>query len=78
MTTIERIVKCVERLPDEAQQRVLGYAEGLAVAYDVEEDERRWEELFADPRSEEVLTRLAEEARSTPDEELRDLEDSGL
>lgn len=54
--TLEKVLEQLKALPSDAQE---------AIAHDLLElirSERKWDQLFADPRSEEVLRRLADEA----------------
>ena len=60
----------------------LAVAEDAPGAYFVQEDtdliDSRWDELFADSRSEELFRILAADARETAEIDLWSLEDSGL
>jgi hypothetical protein len=69
---MQEVIEEIRRLDPEEQDQL------AAVIRQELEAERRWDELFADPRSEDGLARLAEEARSAREEELWDLEDNGL
>lgn len=68
--TLAELTSSVEFIVDEAgQEKVILnrqlWDEIVAALEEVEADgDRRWEELFADPRSPELLERLAGEARA--------------
>lgn len=70
------------RSPERRKLTELTVVEEAHGAYLLREDtalnDSRWNDLFADPRSEDVFLTLAKEARETDEAELWSLEDSGL
>ncbi len=63
-TAMREVMDTIRTLPAEQQDEL------AAVIREEIAAERRWDELFADPRSEEILAELAAEARNTPESEL--------
>lgn len=56
---LQRVLEQVEQLPPHDQAVI---AERLQQMLEELADDQRWRELFADPRSPELLDRLADEA----------------
>lgn len=56
---LQRVLEQVEQLPPDDQAIIV---ERLQQVLEELADEQRWRELFADPRSPELLDRLADEA----------------
>lgn len=71
-----------EQIVSGVQSPELTVAEETHGTYLLREDtdiaDSLWDELFADPRSEEIFLAFAEEARKTDEADLWSLEDSGL
>ena len=70
------------RSPERHKLTELAVVEEANEAYLLREDtnpvDPRWDDLFADPRSEDIFLAFAKEARETAESELLSLEDSGL
>ena len=58
---LQRVLEQVEQLPPDDQAII---AERLHQVLEELADDQRWRELFADPRSPELLDRLADEAQA--------------
>jgi len=53
---MDQLIEKVQRLPEETQEQL------ASMLLQELESEERWDALFADPRSPEVLSRLADQA----------------
>ncbi len=69
---MQEVVTAIGLLPPTEQDKVAAWIKAELEA------EQRWEELFSDPRSEDIFAELAAEARNAQENDLWDLKTSGL